>query len=123
MRPLFDAFESVDHVTTLDWLRFGALLRPRADWSPKILSAFLNRSSGEFVPGPHTLLAAGHAANYALYQDVYQPGTIERLVLVAPTRSAPFPTMMVGQLPWFGRLGAAVDKAAVDPHSIASMSV
>jgi hypothetical protein len=89
--------------------------RPRADWSPGILSALLSWFLGEVVPGPHTVVAAGHAATYALYQAVYQPGTIERPVLIAPTWRGPFPTMMVGRRPWFGRVRAAVDNAVVGP--------
>jgi hypothetical protein len=46
---------------------------------------------------------------------VHPPETIEQLVLIAPTWRGPFPTMMVGQRPWFGRVRAAVDNAVVGP--------
>jgi pimeloyl-ACP methyl ester carboxylesterase len=60
-------------------------------------------------------VAAGHAATYALYQAVYRPGTIDRLVLVAPTWRGPLPTMMGGQRPGFARIRAAVDNSVVGP--------
>jgi hypothetical protein len=42
MRPLLDRLASNFHVTTVDWPGFGDLPRPRTDWSPDALSAFLN---------------------------------------------------------------------------------
>jgi pimeloyl-ACP methyl ester carboxylesterase len=107
MRPLFDSLASNFHVTTVDWPGFGDLPRPRADWSPDALSAFLNWFLSEVSPGPHTLVAAGHAATYALYHAVYRPG-VDRLVLIAPTWRGPFATMM-GYRPWFARVRKAID--------------
>lgn len=115
MRPLFDRLALRFRVSTVDWPGFGDLARPRANWSPDLLSAFLNWFLNEIVPPPHAVVAAGHAATYALYQAVYQPGTIERLVLISPTWRGPFPTMMAGQRPWFGRIRNAVDNAAIGP--------
>lgn len=115
MRPLFDGLALRFRVSTVDWPGFGDLARPRANWSPDLLSAFLNWFLNEIVPPPHAVVAAGHAATYALYQAVYQPGTIERLVLLSPTWRGPFPTMMGGQRPWFGRIRNAVDNAAIGP--------
>jgi pimeloyl-ACP methyl ester carboxylesterase len=115
MRPLLDRLAPEFRVSTVDWPGFGDLGRPRADWSPEILSAFLNWFLSEIVPPPHTVVAAGHAATYALYQAVYQPGTIERLVLIAPTWRGPLPTMMGGQRPWFARIRDAVDLPGLGP--------
>jgi pimeloyl-ACP methyl ester carboxylesterase len=107
MRPLLDRLASNFHVTTVDWPGFGDLPRPRTDWSPDALSAFLNWFLSEVSPGPHALVAAGHAATYALYHAVYCPG-VDRLVLIAPTWRGPFPTMM-GYRPWFARAQKAID--------------
>ncbi|MGF6873533.1 alpha/beta fold hydrolase [Paraburkholderia sp. MM5477-R1] len=115
MRPLFRTLASLAHVTTVDWPGFGDLPRPRIDWSPTILSAFLDWFLREIVPGPHIVVAAGHAATYALHHAAHHPGTIERLVLIAPTWRGPFPTMMGGVRPWFGRVRAAVDNAMAGP--------
>ena len=115
MHPLFERLSSRFHVSTIDWPGFGDRPRPRDDWSPDILSAFLNWCLSEILPPPHTVIAAGHAATYALYQAVYQPGTIDRLVLIAPTWRGPLPTMMGGERSWFARVRAAVDHPLVGP--------
>jgi pimeloyl-ACP methyl ester carboxylesterase len=115
MRPLFDKLAPEFRVSTVDWPGFGDLARPRAGWSPEILSAFINWFLSEIVLPPHMVVAAGHAATYALYQAIYQPGTIERLVLIAPTWRGPLPTMMGGQRPWFARIRDAVDNPVVGP--------
>ena len=109
MRPLFERLAPEFRVSTVDWPGFGDLRRARTDWSPEILSAFLNWFLNEIVAPPHVFVAAGHAASYALYQAAYRHGTIERLVLIAPTWRGPLPTMMGGQRPWFTRIRAAVD--------------
>jgi pimeloyl-ACP methyl ester carboxylesterase len=115
MRPLFDRLATDFHVVTVDWPGFGDLARPTVDWTPDALSAFLNWFLSEIVTPPHTVVAAGHAASYALWQAVYHAGTIARLILIAPTWRDPFPTMMGGQRPWFARIRAAVDHRGIGP--------
>ena len=115
MRPLFDRLAPVFRVTTVDWPGFGDLARPRADWSPETMSAFLNWFLSEIAPPPHAVIAAGHAATYALYQAANRPGTIDRLVLIAPTWRGPLPTMMGGQRTWFARVRQAVDLPGLGP--------
>jgi pimeloyl-ACP methyl ester carboxylesterase len=109
MRPLFDRLKSDFHVITVDWPGFGDLPRPRADWSPDALSAFLNWFLSEISPGSHTLVAAGHAATYALYQAVYRPESINHLVLIAPTWRGPLPTMIGDYRRWFAHVKTALD--------------
>jgi pimeloyl-ACP methyl ester carboxylesterase len=115
MRSLLDRLSSQFHVATVDWPGFGDQTRAREDWSPEILSAFLNWFLSEIVLPPHAVVAAGHAATYALHQAVYRPGTIERLVLIAPTWRGPLPTMMDGGRPWFARVRAAIDHPMIGP--------
>jgi pimeloyl-ACP methyl ester carboxylesterase len=115
MRPLFQRLAGRFRVSTVDWPGFGELPRPRVDWSPEILSGFLDWFLEKIVPPPHAVVAAGHAAAYALHQAVARPGTIRRLVLIAPTWRGPFPTMMGGDRPWFARVRAAVDQPVVGP--------
>jgi pimeloyl-ACP methyl ester carboxylesterase len=115
MQSLFDRLAPAFRVSTVDWPGFGNHARPRADWSPEILSAFLNWFLSEIVAPPHAVVAAGHAATYALHQAVYQPGKIDRLVLIAPTWRGPLPTMMGGGRPWFARIRAAVDHPVAGP--------
>lgn len=115
MRPLFDRLAAQFHVSSVDWPGFGDLPRERAQWSPAILSAFLDWFLSQVRPAPHAVVAAGHAASYALYQNCLRRGTISRLVLIAPTWRGPLPTMMGGQRPWFACLAAAVDHPAFGP--------
>ena len=115
VRPLFERLSSQFRVATVDWPGFGDRPRPRDDWSPDILSAFLNWFLSEVVSPPHVVVAAGHASTYALHQVVDRPGTITRLVLIAPTWRGPLPTMMGGARPWFARVRAAVDHPIVGP--------
>jgi pimeloyl-ACP methyl ester carboxylesterase len=115
MRPLFDRLISRFRVATVDWPGFGTRARPKDNWSPEILSAFLNWFLSEIAYPPHAVVAAGHAATYALHQAVYGSGTIDRLVLIAPTWRGPLPTMMGGGRPWFARIRAAVDHPLAGP--------
>ncbi|MCA1454553.1 alpha/beta hydrolase [Bradyrhizobium sp. BRP22] len=115
MRPLLDRLSSHFHVTTVDWPGFGDLARPSANWTPDMLSAFLDWLLTEIVSPPHTIIAAGHAATYALHQAANHRGTIERLVLIAPTWRGPLPTMMGGERPWFARIRAAIDQPLIGP--------
>jgi pimeloyl-ACP methyl ester carboxylesterase len=115
MRPLLTRLQSQFHVVTVDWPGFGDRPRPREDWSPQILSAFLNWLLSEIVPPPHAIVAAGHAATYALYQTVQRPGMIERLVLIAPTWRGPLPTMMGGSRPWFTGVRKVIDHSIAGP--------
>jgi pimeloyl-ACP methyl ester carboxylesterase len=109
MRPLFDRLKSDFHVATVDWPGFGDLPRPRGAWSPDALSAFLNWFLSEILPGSHTLVAAGHAATYALYHAAYRPDAINHLVLIAPTWRGPLPTMLGAYRPWFAQVRTALD--------------
>lgn len=102
-------------VHTVDWPGFGDRSRPRADWNPDILSAFLSCLLTEVVPGPHAVIAAGHGAAYAASHADRHPLDIKALVLLAPTWRGPLPTMMGGQRPWFARLQAAIDHPFVGP--------
>jgi hypothetical protein len=52
MRPLFDGLATDFSVSTADWPGFGNLPRPRVDWKPDLLSAFLKWFLSEIVPPP-----------------------------------------------------------------------
>jgi pimeloyl-ACP methyl ester carboxylesterase len=115
MRPLLDRLASRFHVTAVDWPGFGDLARPSANWSPDMLSAFLDWFLTEIISPPHIIVAAGHAATYALHQAASRHGTIERLILIAPTWRGPLPTMMGGERSWFARVRAAIDQPLIGP--------
>jgi pimeloyl-ACP methyl ester carboxylesterase len=109
MRSLVDRLAPDFRVITVDWPGFGDLPRPCVDWSPDALSAFLNWFLSEISPGSRMLVAAGHAATYALYHAVCRPDTIERLILIAPTWRGPLPTVIGAHRPWFAYIRKAVD--------------
>src|SRR5215475_8173315 len=71
MLPLFEKLSPQFRVVTVDWPGFGTVGRPREDWSPEILSTFLNWFLNEIVASPYAVIAAGHAATYVLYQAVH----------------------------------------------------
>jgi pimeloyl-ACP methyl ester carboxylesterase len=114
MRGLLERLASHYLVRSVDWPGFGDQPRPRVDWSPVLLSAYLEWLLNELTP-PHALIAAGHAAGYALQLCATRPGLIRRLVLIAPTWRGPLPTMMGGQRPWFARLRALLDNRVLGP--------
>ena|SRR6516162_420540 len=58
MRPLFEALAPEFRVSTVDWPGFGNLVRRRTDWSPAILSEFLDWFLSEIVAPPHIVVAA-----------------------------------------------------------------
>ncbi len=115
MQPLLERLQHGHRVVTVDWPGFGDRPRPKLDYSPAMLQAFLDWLLTEIVPRPALLVTAGHASAYALDHLARHPGTVGRLVLVAPTWRGPFPTMMGGERPWFARIRAAVDAPVLGP--------
>lgn len=114
MRRLQDALAPKFRVTAVDWPGFGDRPRPKIDWTPAALSAFLAHLLGD-TPRPYAIVAAGHAAAYALHHIADHPEATDRLVLLAPTWRGPLPTMLGERRPWLGRIVAAVDAPVVGP--------
>ena len=115
MHPLIERLAPHFRTLTMDWPGFGNGAKRRAEWSPAVLRGFLDRVLREEAVGARAIVAAGHAAPYALEAVSRTPGLAERLVLIAPTWRGPFPTMMQGQRPWFARVRAAVDHSLLGP--------
>lgn len=109
MQPLMERLTGGHRIVTVDWPGFGDRARPRLDGTPEMLSAFLAWLLTEVVSKPYAIVAAGHAATYALHHLAEHPETTEKLVLLAPTWRGPFPTMTSGRLPWFAHVRSAVD--------------
>lgn len=114
MRPLLERLASYCRVCSVDWPGFGDLPKNRLDNSPRILSDFLAWFLNQFA-SPCSVVAAGHAATYTLYQAAHHPGTVDRLVLLAPTWRGPLPTMMGGQRPWLASLPRLFDQPGLGP--------
>jgi pimeloyl-ACP methyl ester carboxylesterase len=80
-------------VTTVDWPGFGDSSRPNVAYSPVLYSAFLQDFVTMAFAQPFVLVAAGHAAGYALTLTEKLPKNVARLILIAPTWRGPLPTM------------------------------
>jgi pimeloyl-ACP methyl ester carboxylesterase len=99
----------------IDWPGFGDLRRPPMDWTPQAYAAFLEYILHSVTPEPHAIVAAGHAATYALAHVCAHPKSFGRLVLLAPTWRGPLPTMMNARKPFFARICKAMDNPIVGP--------
>lgn len=80
-------------VTCVDWPGFGESSKPAIAYNPILYEAFLPEFVSACFDQPLTVVAAGHAAGYALHLAQQLPKQISRLVLVAPTWRGPLPTM------------------------------
>jgi pimeloyl-ACP methyl ester carboxylesterase len=115
MRPLQERLSARHRLAAIDWPGFGDQPRPALDWTPAAYSAFLSFLLTSVMPHPHAIIAAGHAATYALKHAAGDAGAAGRLVLIAPTWRGPLPTMMGGHRPFFDRLCRLVDLRGIGP--------
>jgi pimeloyl-ACP methyl ester carboxylesterase len=99
----------------VDWPGFGGRARPQVDWTPDAYSAFLAFLLTSVVPHPHAVIAAGHAASYALKYAASAPQATTRLVLIAPTWRGPLPTVLGERRPLLDRLRRLVDLPGIGP--------
>lgn len=113
MDALFERFKTQNHTVSVDWPGFGERSRPKMDWTPDLLSDFLHQFLAGLQSQCHVLIAAGHAATYALYETVHRPGIIERLVLIAPSWRGPLPTALDGPRRWFAHVRSLMDTPIV----------
>jgi pimeloyl-ACP methyl ester carboxylesterase len=82
-------------VTCVDWPGFGDSSKAAIAHNPILYEAFLPDFVTACFDQPLTVIAAGHAAGYALRLAQQLPKQMTRLVLVAPTWRGPLPTMGV----------------------------
>ncbi len=115
MGPLASRLSRSFRTVAIDWPGFGDQPRPPLDWAPEAYAAFFGFVLETLTPSPHAVIAAGHAATYALAHTCAHAGAIGRLVLVAPTWRGPLPTMMGGRRSLFARLSRMADPPVVGP--------
>ncbi|HML07361.1 MAG TPA: alpha/beta hydrolase [Xanthobacteraceae bacterium] len=125
MRPLMERLAPDFRVVALDWPGFGTLPRPPITWTPDAMSVFLQHALQTIVTRLSKtdgaarialrLVAAGHAATYALHQAAHHPGSVARIALIAPTWRGPLPTMAGGERPLFARIRRAVEAPIIGP--------
>ena len=85
MAPLQQRLASGFRTVAIDWPGFGDLPRPAVDWAPQAYADYLAFVLGTLMPKPRAVVAAGHAAGYALAHGCDHPDAFECLVLLAPT--------------------------------------
>lgn len=115
MRPLQERLSAHYRTVAVDWPGFGDERRPPCRWRPETYADFLSFLTGTVTPALHAVIAAGHAATFALAHACAHPRSFNRLVLLAPTWRGPLPTMMNGHRPVFDRLCRLVDRPLLGP--------
>ncbi|MFB2978566.1 alpha/beta fold hydrolase [Microseira sp. BLCC-F43] len=92
MQPLAELLANQFQTVALDWPGFGESDRPPLNYQPSIYHQFLQYFVTNVFNTPVAVIAAGHAAGYAM--QLAQKGVFSKIVLVAPTWRGPLPTMM-----------------------------
>ncbi|MBD1909865.1 MULTISPECIES: alpha/beta hydrolase [unclassified Leptolyngbya] len=80
-------------VVALDWLGFGQSARPALDYRPDLYHQLLHDFLRVHFSQPISVVAAGHAAGYAMHIAQQQPNSWSKMVLVAPTWKGPLCAM------------------------------
>ena len=106
MQPLAELLANQFQTVTLDWPGFGDSDRPPLNYQPSIYHQFLQDFVTNVFNTPIAVIAAGHAAGYAM--QLAQKGVFSKIVLVAPTWRGPLPTMMGKPPETFGMVRGAV---------------
>lgn len=102
MRPLAELLASNFQVVSLDWPGLGESDRPRTDYQPQLYHQFLKDFVESIFKSPVAVVAAGHAAGYAMQLAQSKPNVWSKIVLAAPTWRGPLPTMSKQQSGWHG---------------------
>jgi pimeloyl-ACP methyl ester carboxylesterase len=80
-------------VVAMDWLGFGQSDRPALDYQPALYRQLLQDFLQSQFDQPVAVVAAGHAAGYAMQVGQQTPCPWSKLVLVAPTWKGPLRVM------------------------------
>ncbi len=122
MRPLAERLAPGLRTIVPDWPGFGWGRHPALRHSPELHLAFLQAFLERVVVGPVAVVAAGHAAGYALALARSNPDAWSRIALIAPTWRGPLPTMMGGYRPVQDRIRAALRLPGVG-HALYRLNV
>ena len=102
MRLLAELLAPQFQVVSLDWPGFGESDRPRIDYQPQLYHQFLKDFVESIFKSPVAVVAAGHAAGYAMQLAQSKPNVWSKIVLAAPTWRGPLPMMSQQQSRWHG---------------------
>jgi pimeloyl-ACP methyl ester carboxylesterase len=95
MRPLAECLAAQGcYCILVDWPGFGDSTRGRLGYGPRLYHHFLADFASAVVQRGAAVVAAGHAASYALELARDRPGVWSHAVLLAPTWRGPLPTAM-----------------------------
>ncbi len=97
MRGIAERLSSQFQVLALDWPGFGESDRLPLKYSSALYHKFLQDFVRDILDRPTAVVAAGHAAGYAMQLAQKMPQSVSRIVLVAPTWRGPLPTMGANQ--------------------------
>jgi len=115
MHPLQQRLAQSFTAIAIDWPGFGEQPKPYVDWRPEIYEAFLTHLLTHVVPNPFAIIAAGHAAGYALKHVAKSGPSAGRLVLLSPTWRGPLPTMVGRNHALFSRMSRGFDPPLLGP--------
>ncbi|MEA2626470.1 MAG: hypothetical protein QOD06_2515 [Candidatus Binatota bacterium] len=122
MRPLAERLAEEFRVVLLDWPGFGESTRPRFRYRPELYRRFLSDMLETSPRSTYAVVAAGHAAGYALTLAASRRRSPwSRLVLVAPTWTGPLPAML-GHRPVASRALEAAVRAPLLGHALYRLS-
>ncbi len=93
MRGLAESLALKFQVKTLDWPGFGQTARLPLDYRPALYHQFLQDFVKTVFDQPVAVVAAGHAAGYAMQVAQQHPCPWSKMVLVAPTWKGPLRVM------------------------------
>jgi pimeloyl-ACP methyl ester carboxylesterase len=93
MADLARGLASRHQVFALDWPGFGDSSRPPLDYRPDLFYQCLSDFVQSQFSEPIMVVAAGHAAGYALRLGAQKPGVWSRMVLTSPTWRGPLSVM------------------------------
>ncbi|MFB2971738.1 alpha/beta fold hydrolase [Aerosakkonema sp. BLCC-F183] len=93
MGELAKSLASQFQVVAVDWPGFGQSSRPPLDYRPSVYHQFIEDFVKNVINTPAAVVAAGHAAGYAMKLAKTQPDIFSHIVLAAPTWRGPLPTM------------------------------
>jgi pimeloyl-ACP methyl ester carboxylesterase len=93
MAEIAQMLSSDFQVTLLDWLGFGDSDRPPFDYQPSLYRQLLKDFIRDCFHQPIALIAAGHAAGYAMHFAHDHPASCTQLLLIAPTWKGPLRAM------------------------------
>jgi pimeloyl-ACP methyl ester carboxylesterase len=95
MRPLAERLAAQGCCCVLvDWLGFRDSTRGRLGYEPRLYHRFLADFVAAVMPSGAAVIAAGHAASYALLLARDRPGVWSHVVLLTPTWRGPLPAAM-----------------------------